>query len=115
MSTFYKKAALICAALPLVRCFAQCRSRSNVQQYQALFCLLTKRKPALVIRAVQLVLQEPIDAIGVLVGAARQASPASGAKERPVAGRALIHHFARYRRPPQIERRECPNGRTRFA
>jgi hypothetical protein len=38
-----------------VRCFAQCRYRSNVRQYQALFCLLTKRKPALVIRAVQLV------------------------------------------------------------
>jgi hypothetical protein len=43
-----------------------------------LFCLLTKRKPALVIRAVQLVLQESIGAIGVRHGAARQASPASG-------------------------------------
>jgi hypothetical protein len=64
--------------LRLVRCFAQCRYRSNVRQYQALFCLLTKRKPALVIRAVQLVLQESIGAIGVRHGAARQASPASG-------------------------------------
>jgi hypothetical protein len=59
-------------------------------QYQALFCLLTKRKLALVIREVQLVLQE---SIGVRHGAARQASPASGPKERPVAGRALIHHL----------------------
>jgi len=41
---------------------------------------LTKHKPALVIRAVQLVLQEPIGAIGVRHGAARQASPASGRK-----------------------------------
>jgi len=51
---------------------------------------LTKRKLALVIRAVQLVLQEPIGAIGVRHGAARQASPASGPKDcvtRPVAVR----------------------------
>jgi len=47
-------------------------------QYQALFCLLTKRKLALVIREVQLVLQE---SIGVRHGAARQASPASGPKD----------------------------------
>jgi hypothetical protein len=73
------------SAQQLVRCFAQCRCRSNVRQYQALFCLLTKRKPALVIRAAQLVLQESIVAIGVRHGAARQASPASGPKERPVA------------------------------
>jgi len=46
---------------------------------------LTKRKPALVIRAVQLVLQESIGVIGVRRGAARTASPASGPKERPVA------------------------------
>ena len=64
------------------------------RQYQT-FWLLTKRKPALVIRAAQLVLQELIGAIGVRHGAARQASPASGPKERPVAGRALIHHLAR--------------------
>jgi len=56
---------------------------------------LTKRKPELVIRAVQPVSQESIGAIGVRNGAARQASPASGPKERPVAGRALIHHLAR--------------------
>lgn len=97
-----RKPHLSARQLRLVRCFAQCRYRSNVQQYQALFCLLTKRKPALVIRAVQLVLQESIGAIGVRTGAARQASPASGPKERPVAGRALIHHLARYQRPPQL-------------
>jgi hypothetical protein len=72
--------------LPLVRCFAQCQYRSNIRQYQALFCLLTKRKPALVSRAVQLVLPESIGAIGVKTGGARRALPASGPKERPVAG-----------------------------
>jgi hypothetical protein len=77
MLTFYKRAALSAWQLRLVRCFEQCRYLSNVRQYQALFCLLTKRKPALVIRAVQLVLQESICATGVRHGAARQASPAS--------------------------------------
>ena len=73
--------------LRLVGCFAPCRYRSNVRQYQALFCLLTKRKPVLVSQAAQLVLQELIGAIGVQNGAARQALPASGPKERTVAGR----------------------------
>jgi hypothetical protein len=88
--------ALICAAAAAGTLI----SAMHVQQYQGLFCLLTKRKPALVIRAVQLVWQEPIGAIGVRTGAARQASLASGPKERPVAVRALIHHLARYQRPP---------------
>jgi hypothetical protein len=48
------------------------------------------------------VLQVPIGAIGVQLGAARQASLASGPKERPVAGRALINHLARYQRPPHL-------------
>ena len=78
MSTFYRKAALICAAAAAGACFAQRRYRSNVRQYQASRYLLTKRKPALVIRAVQLVLQESIGAIGVPHAAARMASPASG-------------------------------------
>jgi len=76
MRTFWKKVTLIARQLRLERCFAQCRYRSNVRRYQALFCLLTKRKPALVIRAVQLVLQESIGVIGVPNGAARQALPA---------------------------------------
>ena len=94
-----RKPSLSARQLRLVRCFVQCQYRSNVQQPQALFCLLTKRKPALVIRAVQLVLQVPI---GAQPGAARQASLASGPKERPIAVRALIRHLAQYRRPPQL-------------
>jgi hypothetical protein len=75
-----RKPRLFARQLRLVRCFAQRRYRSNVRQFQALFCLLTRRKPALVIRAVQLVLRESIGAIGVRHGAARQASLASGRK-----------------------------------
>ena len=73
--------------LRLARYFAPCRYRSNVRQYKVLFYLLIKRKPALVSRALQLVLLESIGAIGVQNGAVRQASPASTPKERPVAGR----------------------------
>jgi hypothetical protein len=51
------------------------------------FWRLTKPRPALVIRAVQLALQESIGAIGVRHGAARQASPASGLL-RPLLGAA---------------------------
>ena len=56
-STFRKKAALICAAAAVVRRIAQCRWRSNIRQYQALFYLLIKHKPASVSRALQLVLR----------------------------------------------------------
>ena len=81
-----RKPRLSAWQLRLVWCFAQCRYRSNVRQYQALFCLLTKRKLALVIRAVQLVSQGSIGVIGVPYGAARQASPASRPKDVHSAG-----------------------------
>ena len=86
----------------LVRCFVQCRYRSNVQQTQALFCQLTKRKPALVIRAVQLALQAPIgrSAFGSALRGGRHLL--AGRKNRPVAGRAPIHHLARYQGPPKL-------------
>ena len=60
-----------------MRCLVRCRYRSKARQLRVLCCLLTKHKPALVIRAVQSVLQESIGAIGVRHGAARRALPAS--------------------------------------
>ena len=57
--------------------------------YQTLCWVLTKLNLALVIRAVQLVLQESIGAIGVRHDAARQASPASGLL-RPLLGAAFF-------------------------
>jgi hypothetical protein len=49
-----RKLRLSARPLRLVQCFAQCRFQSNVRQYQALCCLLTKRKPVLVGRALRL-------------------------------------------------------------
>jgi hypothetical protein len=50
-----RKPRLSAQQLQLVRCFAQCRFQSNVRQYQALCCLLTKHKPVLVIRPLRAV------------------------------------------------------------
>jgi hypothetical protein len=96
MSTLYKKAALICAAAAAGTVLCAIPISVERSATSGIVLSIDQAQAALVIRAVQLVLQEPIGAIDVRIGAARQASPANGPKERPVAG------LARYRRPPQL-------------
>jgi hypothetical protein len=77
MSTIYKKVGFICAAAAAAAVFCAMPISVERSAISGVVLSVDQAKPALAIRPVQLVLQEPIGVIGGRRGAARRALPAS--------------------------------------